>query len=217
MQCPPEVDDKTAAGISNDRQKAVFTASTHSMDLDVTRMSFDPSQSLTIPITDARYAAYLDPKPDPAILSLAKRIVGTETNAYKAALLIRQWVFLNIRSDTNSDTPPTPVDTLKAKNGWCVNHAVLYVALAQAAGIPSRSIGGLKYDQGAFWGHEWAESFVGEWVPMDPSFPDDVMTAAYLQLDSDSVREWWPLPGVLAVLECRYPPADHEAMSGSVK
>ena len=50
--------------------------------------------------------------------------------------------------------------------------ALLLVALARAAGLPARPIGGLLYRDGTFVPHHWAEIWLGTkegWAPFDPT------------------------------------------------
>ena len=70
----------------------------------------------------------------------------------------------------------TAAETALQKEGDCSEHAVLAAAMARAAGMPSRVVGGLAYvdslpGQGGrgFGYHMWAEVFVGEWFPIDPA------------------------------------------------
>lgn len=50
--------------------------------------------------------------------------------------------------------------------------ALLLVALARAAGLPARTVGGLLYRDGSFVPHHWAEVWLGAqegWSPFDPT------------------------------------------------
>lgn len=50
--------------------------------------------------------------------------------------------------------------------------ALLLVALARAAGLPARTVGGLLYRDGDFVPHHWAEIWLGKnegWFPFDPT------------------------------------------------
>ena len=71
--------------------------------------------------------------------------------------------------------------------GDCTEHALLFVALARAAGIPARQVHGLVHtDTGAgpalYW-HEWAEILLdGRWVAVDPTFGQFPADATHLAL-----------------------------------
>jgi len=76
----------------------------------------------------------------------------------------------------------TSTDILRSKSGVCRDYAVLYAALARAAGIPTKIATGLMYFRDAFYYHAWAESFVGEWIPMDPTLSTDFVDATHIKL-----------------------------------
>jgi len=104
---------------------------------------------------------------------LAKEIVGDEKDTLKAATRIEKWVYKNLRKtyDANADDALT---VLENKAGDCTEHALLFTALARAAGIPAHEAGGLVYaggDKPSFGWHAWAEIHDGsQWVTVDPTF-----------------------------------------------
>lgn len=61
---------------------------------------------------------------------------------------------------------------LENRRGVCVEYATLFIALARASGIPARYVNGYSYsDRFTSWmGHAWAEAYIGEWVPVDPTW-----------------------------------------------
>jgi len=68
----------------------------------------------------------------------------------------------------------TAGETARQLSGDCSEHSVLAAALARAAGMPSRVVGGLAYvnnlpgtDHGGFGFHMWTEVYVGDWLPID--------------------------------------------------
>jgi len=81
---------------------------------------------------------------DPEIVATAKAIVGEERDVLRAARRIHEWVFENVRK-RNSAGVPSAVEVLRTKSGDCNEHTVLYVALARAAGIPTRLAVGLVW------------------------------------------------------------------------
>lgn len=87
-----------------------------------------------------------------------------------------------------------------AKQAWleqqgdCTEHAALFVALARAAGIPARNVGGLAYitmeaGSGVFGFHAWAEVWLGEWIPVDTTVGEFGTSARYVQFDYDEPGE----------------------------
>jgi len=76
------------------------------------------------------------------------------------------------------------VASYKSRTGNCQTHARLYVALARAAGIPTRFVSGLVYLDGkGFLYHSWAESLLdGRWVAVDPTYGQVPADPTHLKL-----------------------------------
>ena len=105
----------------------------------------------------------------PEIVAAASRITGGEKDAAKAAALINDWVFRNIKKEGTASVP-NALDVLKTRSGDCNEHSALYAALARAAGIPTKTVSGTIYIDGRFYYHAWNEVYVGGWVAVDPAF-----------------------------------------------
>lgn len=173
--------------VSDSRQSAAFNALDGSVTYHIRAVRFDPERSAKLPIRRAEFDAYRKPTKgieagNKAIISQAHEIVGNETSAYKAACMLRAWVQANVKPSEEAATALSAIDILKARTGCCRHNAVLYAALARAAGIPTRLAAGLIYDSGAFRYHVWDESWVGEWVPLDPTYPGEFVDATHVKL-----------------------------------
>jgi hypothetical protein len=104
---------------------------------------------------------------DAEILQLARELVGTERDAFRAALSLQRWVAENMKFDLGIVFAPA-TEIIRDRRGTCVGFATLLATLARAAGIPSRIVMGYVYALGMFGGHAWAEVMIGErWVPLD--------------------------------------------------
>jgi hypothetical protein len=86
-----------------------------------------------------------------------------------AAQALSNWVHENIQK-TPTLSIPNAVEVLENRTGDCNEHAVLYTALARAAGIPTRLCTGLAWTGGKFYYHAWPEVWVGGWLAVDPTF-----------------------------------------------
>lgn len=79
------------------------------------------------------------------------------------------------------------------RKGDCTEHAALFVALARAAGLPARNVGGIVFisdAQDGMWGyHAWAEVWLGEWVPVDTTVAELGTGARYLMFEYDEPGE----------------------------
>ena len=83
---------------------------------------------------------------------------------------------------------PSALEVLRTRVGDCNEHTALYVALARAAGIPSRIAVGLAAVRNAFYYHAWPEVYIddgdgrGLWLPVDPTFNQYPADATHLRL-----------------------------------
>ncbi len=127
----------------------------------------------------------------PKIQETAKRIVREEIDPWKQAVRIHDWVFLRVKK-TPVLSIPTALDVLQSLEGDCNEHAVLFVALARAANIPARIAVGIVWSDElkAFGYHAWAEVYVGEWIPMDPTLGQLVADATHIKLVNGGIDQW---------------------------
>jgi transglutaminase-like putative cysteine protease len=134
----------------------------------------DPTASARWPVTDPQFkpylarAAYLETD-DPHIRQVATDLRGKETDLYRIASAIRDWVAREMTPDTGIGVPRSARDVFDRRKGICRDYATLFAALARAAGVPTRLCAGIVYNQGRFCYHAWAECYVGRWVAFDPT------------------------------------------------
>lgn len=140
--------------------------------LTITRES-DPKATYSIPNDDPGMKEFLTPSrfirsDHPVIMEKAREIVGREKDPVKAARLINEWVYKNLKKIPTPSVPDAAT-ILKTLQGDCNEHAVLAVSLARAVGIPARIALGLVYMDGGFYYHAWAAYWAGEkWFTGDP-------------------------------------------------
>jgi hypothetical protein len=127
-----------------------------------------------------------------SITKLAKRLVGDETDPLAKARKIHRWIGKSLRP-TYSSNASTSLGVLQNRAGDCTEHALLFVALARAAGIPAREVTGLAYaneDPPAFAWHAWAEIHNGrQWISIDPMWGQVFVDATHIKF-SDSRDDW---------------------------
>jgi transglutaminase-like putative cysteine protease len=155
-----------------------------------------------IELTDARdlqpeggspdLAPYL--RPEPLIESDAPEIHAESTRALAGITGARARVerltrYVNGLLDKKPTVSlPSAVEVLRTKVGDCNEHTALFVALARAAGIPSRIAVGLVSVRNAFYYHAWPEAYIDEgggrgfWLPVDPTFNQFPADATHLRL-----------------------------------
>jgi hypothetical protein len=124
----------------------------------------------------------------------AKKIVGDEKDSLKAAKLIEAWVYKNLKK-SYSDNADTALEVLDHKAGDCTEHSLLFVALARAAGIPAREVGGVAYVKASkplFGWHAWAEVHDGhQWVSIDPTWNQVYVDGTHIKLSEGSRDLAW--------------------------
>jgi hypothetical protein len=123
------------------------------------------------------------------IRKLADKIVGDETDAVKKAGLLQKWVHDNLKK-SYTDNAEDALTVLENKAGDCTEHTLLFVALARAAGLPAREVGGVAYvggDELAFSWHAWAEIHDGaQWVAVDPTWGQVYVDATHIKFSEGS-------------------------------
>jgi transglutaminase-like putative cysteine protease len=158
---------------------------------------------LTAGAADPDVSRYLVPEPllesdAPEIVAEATAAVrGASTDRARAEQLTR---YVNALLDKKPTISlPSAREVLRTKVGDCNEHTALYVAMARAAGIPSRITVGLVYIHGAFYYHAWPEVYIdastgpgqganrsaearGLWLPVDPTLNQFPADATHLRL-----------------------------------
>ncbi len=137
---------------------------------------------------------------DPTIISTSHSIVGTETDAYKAVKLLHDWVYSHLTPEGQLGLPRSASDICANPEGVCRDYAVLYTALARAAGIPTKIEAGLVGFHGRFYYHAWASSFIGGsigWLPVDATLPTMFVDASHISLGSGDPTVMFSLADVI--------------------
>ncbi len=103
------------------------------------------------------------------IISLAKSITSGCTSTYAKASAIFNWVKNYLTYSFYYNTRKGGALTaLSAKTANCCDHSHLVVALARAAGIPARYQHGYCHFSDGWFGHVWAQLYVGgKWYSAD--------------------------------------------------
>lgn len=115
----------------------------------------------------------LVPSDNEDLRTLVKTIIGKETNAYRKAKLIYNYMLSNfeIRSEVRKNDAD-PLDLIKKMNGDAFDFAVIYTALARAAEIPALTDSGVLIGSDlSTQAHWWCEIYIDRvgWLPVDPA------------------------------------------------
>ncbi|MGQ9652664.1 MAG: transglutaminase-like domain-containing protein [Thermodesulfobacteriota bacterium] len=137
---------------------------------------------------------------DPDVRQTAFRILKGESDALRAVGLIKDWVHEAIEK-VPTVSVPSAVEVLRTRQGDCNEHAVLFAALARAAGIPTKLCAGILYQEGKFYYHAWNEVYLGSWFSLDPllgQFPAD---ATHLKFVEGELERQVQLVGLIGRLK----------------
>lgn len=118
---------------------------------------------------------------DPAIVRTAREIAAGTDDPAVLARRLNDWVYRELKKDITLSVP-SAVQVLAARQGDCNEHTVLYVALARALGLPTRTAAGLVHVRGRFYYHAWPEVWLGnQWVAVDPTLGQYPADASHLR------------------------------------
>lgn len=145
----------------------------------------DETGSAKIPVVDPAFARWLEPSAlmqtrDPLVLKTVAEVVGDERDARKAAAKLARHVFTRLNKQSPTLSQAGAVQILKECRGDCSEHALLFVTLCRAAGIPARQCSGYVCIGGLWGGHAWAEIWTGQWIGADPTTGEVGTAARYL-------------------------------------
>ncbi len=155
--------------------------------------------------------AYLEASPecdanDAKIRRLARKAARDRKTPSEKADALRKYVTRYITNKNMNVGFATASEVARGRSGDCTEHGVLLAALARAAGLPARGVGGIveipagagiSRDQGSFGYHMWTQVYIdGKWIDID---------AALRQTDCD------PTHVALTII-----PLQGEGMMGSI-
>ena len=123
----------------------------------------------------------------PTIAARAQQIVAGATIDRERIERIVMWVYTNLGKDLSTELASAS-QVLSHGRGDCTEHTLLVVALARAAGVPARDVGGLMYEDttGRFYWHAWAQvALDGRWVAVDGAWGQPVADVGHLTFDID--------------------------------
>lgn len=145
-----------------------------------------PAVDTTLPLAEPERfereleATVLMPCRHENVQAITREIVGDTTSAREAAHRLARWVYENLEKASPAVGQASALEILDSRQGDCSEHAVLFVALCRAAGIPARQCSGYVC-VGSDWGaHAWAEIWTGEWIGADPTTGEIGCAARYV-------------------------------------
>lgn len=113
----------------------------------------------------------------PKIQAVARRAMGDASDTVQAAKRLMGYVHDHVEEAVVVGVP-SALEVLQSGRGDCNEHAALFAALARAAGVPTRIVAGVVYQDGRFTYHAWNEVQTATgWLSVDPTWnqmPADV-------------------------------------------
>jgi hypothetical protein len=117
----------------------------------------------------------------PEIVNTAREVTKGINDPLAKVRKLAKWVAEEVKDEPVDSF--SALEVLHTKKGECQAHTMLYTALARALGIPTRMAGGIVYlESVGFLYHAWAESDVGGWVSVDPTFDQVGIDATHIKL-----------------------------------
>ncbi len=156
-----------------------------------------------LPMQNPRFRSELMPEPrlspeDSAITREAMALAGNTQNAREAAMILSTWVQSHIATTFGGASMRPAAAVLAERSGTPEEKAVLLVAMARRVGLPARLAGGIIFTPRGLRTHTWAELFIGDWVPTDPTQEGLTASSTHLRLVAGGTGSWtdlFPLAG----------------------
>jgi hypothetical protein len=169
--------------------------------LEISKEKIKRRQMLELGALPMEVRRYLKSEPfiesdHPKIRRTVEAIVSPGDRPYQKAQKIIRWINENIDRRPVLSVPDA-LATLEKGVGDCNEHAVLFAALARAAGIPAKIEAGLVYLDGRFYYHAWNLVYVGQWVTADSSFGQMPADATHIRFVSGSPADQMDLMSVV--------------------
>ena len=112
----------------------------------------------------------------PDIVAAAVDAIGEETNPYRMAVKLHDYVAQHMVYEYPHNTAWNAVSVLNEGRGDCSCYSLLFMALGRAVGLPTRAVNSVFYDEDEdkVFTHWWPEAYIPdfEWIPFDPTGDD---------------------------------------------
>lgn len=165
-------------------QKVTRSADGRSLNISITPGSAPPVKATDAEREENLKATPRYPADQEKVKALAARAVKGATDDRQKVQRLLKFTDRHIPDHLGGEAL-TVMDLLEKPRGDCSAHALLFTALARAAGIPAREAGGWMYmgdDYQTFGGHAWNEVILdGHWVPVDPTWTQMQLDAGHIQ------------------------------------
>ncbi|MBO4404612.1 MAG: IPT/TIG domain-containing protein [Treponema sp.] len=132
----------------------------------------------------------LIPAKNETVISLMNTIVGKETNPYRKAYLIYDYMLKNYSIEKKVRTGNVnALELLRRKTGDAYDWTVVFCSLCRAAGIPCVPVSGIiALRDNACFSHWWAELYFENfgWFPVDPALGRGMEVELFVPIEDSS-------------------------------
>ena len=114
-------------------------------------------------------------------LSVENEQVQNAVKVFKIAKFVHNYITYDYNSENLSAK-----DVFKYKRATCMGYTNLFIAMCRSVGIPARAVGGIASTDKGFERHSYAEVFIGDWIPIDPTFGQFPADASHIAIYKDN-------------------------------
>ena len=153
------------------------------------------------------FTTFLAPSPfiqsdHPAIQKLTSDLVAENDLPLEKARKLVAWIQAHIQKRPVISLPDA-LSTLENRVGDCNEHAVLFAALARAAGIPTKIEAGVVFLRKRFFYHAWNSIYVGRWVTVDALFDQIPADVTHIRFVGGMQKDQLDILGLIGNLKIR--------------
>ncbi len=136
----------------------------------------------------------------PAIQKLASDLTTEKDSPLEKARKLVAWIQAHIQKRPVISLPDA-LSTLENRVGDCNEHAVLFAALARAAGIPTKIEAGVVFLRKRFFYHAWNSIYVGRWITVDALFDQIPADVTHIRFTSGMQKDQLDILGLIGNLK----------------
>jgi Transglutaminase-like superfamily len=136
----------------------------------------------------------------PSIQKLSTDLVSEKDSPLEKVRKLVAWIQTHIQKRPVISLPDA-LSTLENRVGDCNEHAVLFAALARAAGIPTKIEAGVVYLRHRFFYHAWNSVYIGRWITVDALFDQLPADVTHIRLASGMQKDQLDILGLIGNLK----------------
>ncbi|MBD3415098.1 MAG: hypothetical protein GF421_11785 [Candidatus Aminicenantes bacterium] len=183
---------KLSGLVANNSRQRILQETEDTLVLQVNSILFHEDDAVRFPLNKETFKSSLRStvfcqSDDPEIRAAAEKIIGEETNSWKAAKKIARWIRHEVKPNYQIGFASAK-EVLQNREGDCTESTVLFTALCRSVGIPARALMGVMYGEGFFAYHMWPEVYAGKWIDLDPKWYKVDPGTGYYYTDATHIK-----------------------------